>query len=58
MHSSALTGIQVLGAVIVVVVVNPPVLALFVPLICFFIVVRKQYLAASREVKRLASINR
>ena len=51
-------GAQVLGSVIVVIIVNPPVLVLFLPLLCLFLALRRKYLIASREIKRFASINR
>ena len=49
---------QVLGSVIVVIIVNPLVLAMFLPLLCLFLALRRKYLIASREIKRLASVNR
>ena len=51
-------GTQVLGSVIVVIITNPLVLAMFLPLLCLFLALRRKYLTASREIKRLASVNR
>ena len=53
-----LTGTQGVGAVLVVIVSNPLVLAMSVPLVCLFLGLRQQYLTASREIKRLESVNR
>ena len=49
---------QVLGSIVLVCVVNPFVLIVVVPVVVGFVLLRREYMATAREVKRVESVTR